>query len=730
MPAPMPHYDLLRGKVLTPIIPLTKGFESSQPAPLAISSANTSLTNSTTHAMRAASMAHKPSIAKTPEQAKTSPHRALRAAAVADRDSTVRKSPTPTHDRTAEESTKIQPLAHELAKRDTTGRMETTPGGVSRPDLPKVAALTMARKQASDQAEHERVEAFRRKVLEEVQIELQHQQELDDAARRIVAERLAQLTLSGDECDEALAGKAAGESILRGNERARDWENVLQSQGKEDRLDKERNAGRLRQSIRPAPSEASKSDPALILAAAQRNVKSQLDGMDKSIAQEQMLLRKSPGRYLARRDAQTKGLEEKGQADLERRQKERASTSYAVMRSDGLDTYDIGGLVMTREQVEAIAQKHVNEVLAEINEKVERERERIDRERIEREAKIREKQQGKELARERAAEEKVERERIKAEQREQKAEQKRLKDEAKAAEKKRKEEKHAQRESKAAQKDQLTTGLVESDAQKDSEAEFAHRNEESGTARALAEAQDDPMAVVAGVLQRDSQKDQEESAKKGEEKTHTSSELAEREGGNHRNQLEDVAKPGKEQASAIAEQARVADAPVYPNHILEDDSKGHKLKSWLKEKREKFGRRLSRHTPGGEPILSPTKEDKGKAKEPFDDDLYGQQLPSSSHKHETDMRDDSLKNVALAKPEDEPGQTASAEDSDVEEIQDVANYMNVSIVPPTFTDESGDEEFKDADSKLEGPANSSPTVKGEEGKMVSSERVSRFKEEF
>src|SRR5271155_3151175 len=66
------------------------GFESHEPSSLAVSSAGASLTNSPSHALRAASMAHKPSISKSPEQQKTSPTHALKAASAADRDSTVR----------------------------------------------------------------------------------------------------------------------------------------------------------------------------------------------------------------------------------------------------------------------------------------------------------------------------------------------------------------------------------------------------------------------------------------------------------------------------------------------------------------------------------------------------------------------------------------------------------------------------------------------------------------
>jgi hypothetical protein len=64
------------------------------------------------------------------------------------------------------------------------------------------------------------------------------------------------------------------------------------------------------------------------MAVAQRNVKSQLDGMDKSIAAEWLVLGKpQQGDAAARNQAQAKELEQKGAADLEQKQQERASTS-------------------------------------------------------------------------------------------------------------------------------------------------------------------------------------------------------------------------------------------------------------------------------------------------------------------------------------------------------------------------------------------------------------------
>src|SRR5579859_8075881 len=243
--------------------------------------------------MKAASMAHKPSLSKSPEQVKTSPTHALKAASAADRDSAPQKSHSPTYYRTPEESARIQKLAQELARRDLEKANATATGGVSRSDLTRVATLSMQRKTAADLAEQEKEAAHKRQVTEDAIAEYNNQHDLDDAARRIVAERIARVTLTGDEGDEVFAGKAAGESIHRGDKRVKDWEEVLKTLDTENKSDKEHGTGWLRHSMRSnAPLEPSRQDPAMIMAAAQRNVKTQMDAQDKSIAEEHLILGK------------------------------------------------------------------------------------------------------------------------------------------------------------------------------------------------------------------------------------------------------------------------------------------------------------------------------------------------------------------------------------------------------------------------------------------------------
>ena len=207
---------------------------------------------------------------------------------------------------------------------------DNAPGGVRRSDLQRVATLSLARKQASDAAEAEIEQARKRHIEEEAIQQLKDQQDLEDAARRIVAERIAKITtLTAEEMDEPLAEKAAEASLMRGNQRVKDWELVLRSLEEEDKTDRENNVGWLRHSMRSRTTlESRKPDPAAIMAAAQRNVKSQLDGMDKSIAAEGLVLGKPrQGETLTRNQATAKALEDKGTTDLERKQKERASTT-------------------------------------------------------------------------------------------------------------------------------------------------------------------------------------------------------------------------------------------------------------------------------------------------------------------------------------------------------------------------------------------------------------------
>ena len=399
---------------------------------------------------------------------------------------------------------------------------------------------------------------------------------------------------------------------------------------------------------------------------------------------------------------------------------------------------------MTHEQIEAIAQKHVNEVLAEINEKVEREKERIETERIEKETRLREKQHEKDLARERAAEEKAEKDRIRSEQREQKAEEKRHKTESKLAEKKKREdEKIAEKESKALHNEQLAVGegLGQLDVQNDNETELAHRREEAGKDRAADKTQGDQGAGVDRVSEFDAQKDPETYRKRVEKQLQAGHEWADvredqaaavgrvsehdtpKDQKAYRKRVEE--KPGPELVNAQNERGRDAEAVLHPNTAL-DDAKGKGIKSWLKEKKNKIGKRLSRHALPESPTKAESneleEEEDEDEEEEEEEDLYGEQLPMASNWRETpNAREDSLRNVALAKHED-----SNVKGKEREPVEQASAEREVER-----TEESGDEEFKDAKENFEPEelAGSFLAVK-EEPMKSSSERGSRFKEEF
>lgn len=285
------------------------GFESHEPASLALSSA---LTSSATHAMTAASIAHKPPLSKSPEQTKTSPTYALRAASAADRDSAVRKTASATSLSTPDEFVRIRKLANELMKRDL--EREPPTGGVSRSDATRVANLSMARRRSSEQAEHEEENVHLPQIEGQAPSEYANQQDLDETARRIVAERLERVTFTEEEDKEMLAGKAAGESIHRGNERVKDWERVLKSLENKDKTNKK--TGFFPQTMRQRiPTRPSKDNQAA-------NVQSQLGSVDNPITQKHMILGRPSGEQSAEQDAATRETKRGGSVELPRTHEE------------------------------------------------------------------------------------------------------------------------------------------------------------------------------------------------------------------------------------------------------------------------------------------------------------------------------------------------------------------------------------------------------------------------
>jgi hypothetical protein len=421
---------------------------------------------------------------------------------------------------------------------------------------------------------------------------------------------------------------------------------------------------------------------------------------------------------------------------------------------------------MSREQIETIAQKHVNEVLAEINEKVEREKERIEQERIERETKLREKQHEKELARERAAEEKAEKERIKAEQREQKAEEKRLKQEAKDAERKRKaDEKAAQKELKTTQKVLVMgeEGIVEHDVQKGKEAEIPPQKEGSAKDEELDETQGDHAPARPDITQDDEEEKFEDAVAEVEdlpkEEDIKDGQTDEGQALDKTGTDDDFEQIQKEEAIATSGPSQSQIEPVpHPDTSQEDDTKRGKIKSWLLDKKEKIGRRLSRApetTPSKPTPIIPTQAIETEPHEPAEDrneaegdrdweeeDIYGAQPPKPPTKWletpgEPGVRESSMREVAMATSDDtEPERSQSREESTFEyfkvkepvqtsdETNDGSGYQH-KISSPVHQNDRG---FSDAAEDLS-ESKKSLSVK-EEGRKVSSERGSRFREEF
>ena len=409
---------------------------------------------------------------------------------------------------------------------------------------------------------------------------------------------------------------------------------------------------------------------------------------------------------------------------------------------------------MTHEQVEAIAQKHVNEVLQEINEKVKREKERIEAEAAERERIRAEKASEKaQKAAEKAAE-KAEKDRIKAAVKEAKAEQKREKMEATVAEKKRKEEeKTAQKELKNVTREQagVPEGLAEYDAVKDKEAAVKAEKEEKEKEEKekegmLNEVQGEQAAVVSGLLEFDKEKEEEHTARKemlaeveGEQPRPVEGVMAfdqQKEDEQHEKEAVEHAKMEDLLHQTEAEQAAAATG-------LEEDDKSHEivenrinyeeplasaqaeargshgLRNWFKEK---IGRRTSRNAQDLPPAptttttaavaegTTDTRPTTGTSKHTEEEDIYGAQPIIASNWTEANKpRDDSLRNVALATHSD---------------------------TQPSRLHEGGvsageDEVFEDAKEDVENLADpTAPFLSAENEGRSSGERGSRFKEEF
>ncbi|KAM3509759.1 hypothetical protein MY10362_000433 [Beauveria mimosiformis] len=180
-------------------------------------------------------------------------------------------------------------------------------------------------------------------------------------------------------------------------------------------------------------TEKRAKDREALLAAAQRNVKARLQGMDEKVYNE-------TGK---RHSTMFTGWETKAQ---------QAAQSRSDTRTQNYGKIDIGGgKFMTQEEVDAIAAKRLQPVLDDINEKAEAERERLATLKSEEDAR------------------REEQERIKAEGRAEKEEAKKAKEQEKAEEKARRaEEKH---EAKARKEEEKQEAKAKKDEEKARKAE-------------------------------------------------------------------------------------------------------------------------------------------------------------------------------------------------------------------------------------------------------------------
>ena len=178
---------------------------------------------------------------------------------------------------------------------------------------------------------------------------------------------------------------------------------------------------------------------------------------------------------------------------------------------------------------------------------------------------------------------------------------------------------------------------------------------------------------------------------------------------------------GSSEGLAEAVQANTGVNP----ETLDEDGKSKGLKSWFKTK---VGRRLSRNAQDMEP--APATTSTSAAKDESKEDLYDTPYPVASNWLEPNRpREDSLRNVALAKHTDDavPVETheETVEEADYE-IHDIGDYKGDGYETPEYVSE--DEKFDDAQEEFVDV--SSPLSVVKEERKVSGERSSRFKEEF
>lgn len=465
--------------------------------------------------------------------------------------------------------------------------------------------------------------------------------------------------------------------------------------------------------------EKRSKDREALLAAAQRNVKERLQGMDQKVYKE-------TGK---RNSSMLTDFELKAQ---------QAAQSRSDTRNENKGKIDIGGgKFMTQEEINAIAAKRLQPVLDDINEKAETERERILTLKLEEEARREEAE--KQKARDREAKELSKR--LKAEEKqEEKAKKAKAKDEAKALKEEEKAKKLEQKQEEKAKKDAEKAAKLE-------EQRVAKEEKRKSKAEAKKDSSDLPPALATTAPEADADEDKDEvKAESDAESIIEDDKAEEKVTPKHEDKATREALTGESSAqrdddsdsdaSALAstidedETRDVATPVVADTHTEQSDSvkrssiassstpqKG-KVRGWLKN-------RLSRGKSLAEKDNSGEKSEKADKRRSIFGGLKKDRAANGSAAS-IENRSSSIRDVALAgKDEDKTEAAAVKEESKATEEPERPDSSGVS---PVSTPGGGDN-FEDArqSRSLEVPK----AVEEEAGRLSSSPAPgSRFKEEI
>lgn len=478
--------------------------------------------------------------------------------------------------------------------------------------------------------------------------------------------------------------------------------------------------------------EKRSKDREALLAAAQRNVKERLQGMDQKVY-------KDTGK---RNSTMLTDFELKAQ---------QAAQSRSDTRNENKGKIDIGGgKFMTQEEINAIAAKRLQPVLDDINEKAETERERILTLKLEEEARREEAE--KQKARDREAKE-ISKRLKDEEKQEEKAKKAKAKEEAKALKEEEKAKKLEQKqEEKARKEEQKQEEKAKKDAEKTAKLEEQRlakeekRKSKAEGAEAKKDSSDLAPALATTAPEADADEDKDEvKAESDAESIIEDDKAEEKVAPKHEDKATREASTGESSAqrdndsdsdaSALAstideDETREVTAPVVADtHTEQSESvkrssiassstpKKGKVRGWLKN-------RLSRGKSLVEKDNSGEKADKRRS---IFGGLSKKERAVNGSAASIENRSSSIRDVALAgKGEDKTESAAIKEESkETEEVE----RPDSSGVSPVSTPGGGGDNFEDArqSRSLEVPK----AVEEEAGRLSSSPAPgSRFKEEI